>query len=236
MDLLTTVLDVFLPHHCLLCNQQNVNARLCQGCRRDLPWLGPACRRCALPLPMAVESCGHCLSKSPSFDYCRAAFCYASPVDRLIGQLKNQGRLSAGRLLCDLLVDGIHASAAPTSMPDLIAPVPLHWQRQLKRGFNQASFIAERLAGELNIRLTAIAKRHHATPKQQQLNRKQRLQNLRNAFVIDAARVADRHVVIVDDVITTGATAEALSRQLKQAGARQVDVWALARTPAPASP
>jgi ComF family protein len=233
MDLPATLLDLLLPRRCLLCSRHGVAHNLCNACRTDLPWLDSTCRRCALPLLRDGGLCGHCLLNLPSFDGCRAAFLYASPVDRLIGQFKNQRRLSAGKLLTSLLLDALRLS--PSVMPDLIAPVPLHWRRQLRRGFNQAAFIAEQLARQLDIPLASVAERRYATPKQQLLNRKQRLQNLHNTFVVNTALVADKHVVIVDDVVTTGATAEALSGQLKHAGARRVDVWALARTPAPLS-
>lgn len=233
MDLLTACVDLVLPHRCLLCGQTGVNSSVCAPCHRDLPWTDHACRRCALPLPDTADFCGHCVAKPPSFDHCWTPFRYASPVDRLIGQFKNQRQLRAGRLLTTLFLDAFPRTSDTSALPELVAPVPLHWRRQLQRGFNQAAFVAENLARELQLPLIPIAKRHFATPKQQQLKRKQRLQNLRDVFLVNAPAVADRHVVIVDDVITTGATAEALSRQLKEAGARRVDVWALARTPAP---
>lgn len=236
MDLLGTIVDVLLPRRCLLCQQQSLEAKLCAPCYQDLPWTRSACRRCALPLPNTVDCCGDCLARPPSFDHCWTAFHYASPVDRLIGQFKNQRQLRAGRLLSTLLLDAFQRSPSPLALPDLLVPVPLHWRRQLGRGFNQAAFVAESLARELKLPLNGVAKRRFATPKQQQLKRKQRLGNLRDVFAVNAPAVLERHVVIVDDVITTGATAEALSWQLKRAGARRVDVWALARTPAPTSP
>ncbi|MEX1032303.1 MAG: ComF family protein [Cellvibrionaceae bacterium] len=235
MDLLATALDMLLPHRCLLCSDPHAESSLCNACRADLPWLDCACMHCALPLPEDAELCGRCLTTSPSFDRCRAAFRYTSPIDRLIGQFKNQRHLGAGKLLSHLLADEIRLVTDDQGLPELIAPVPLHWRRQLQRGFNQAAFVAEALARELNIPLVAAAKRCRATPKQQQLNRKQRLRNLDCAFVINEELVRDRQVAIVDDVVTTGATAEALGRQLKKAGARRVEVWALARTPAPAA-
>lgn len=231
MDFFATALDFLLPPRCLLCDEAGGNGGLCRPCREDLPWLDRACRHCALPLARDGELCGHCLSKPPSFDRCRAAFRYAPPVDHLIGQFKNQRRLPAGKLLARLLVERLRGSGEP--LPELIAAVPLHWRRQLRRGFNQAAFVAEKLATELHIPLTVLATRRQPTAKQQQLGRRERLRNLQAAFLARPQLVAGRHVAIVDDVVTTGATAEALSRQLKEAGARRVEVWALARTPAP---
>jgi ComF family protein len=231
MDLPAIILDLLLPHRCLLCEAPDSRRALCEPCRNDLPWLVSACPRCALPLPGTAELCGRCLSQPPAFDRCIAAFRYSSPVDRLVGQFKNQRRLSAGKLLSSLLLERLRKGAE--ARPELIAPVPLHWRRQLLRGFNQATFIAGSLASQLDIPLLAVARRSQATPKQQQLDRRRRLGNLRGAFSVNRELVAGRHVAIVDDVVTTGATAQALSLALKRAGAARVDVWAIARTPAP---
>jgi ComF family protein len=230
MDLPAIVLNMLLPHRCLFCDQPGSNQPICAPCRADLPWVVSACSRCAIPLTGTADVCGRCLSKPPAFDACLAAFHYASPIDRLIGQFKNQRRLSAGKVLSSLLADHLREHAR--DWPELIAPVPLHWRRQLARGFNQAAFVAGTLARELDIPLVSAAKRRLATPKQQQLDRKKRLRNLRNAFTVPGG-LSGRHIAIVDDVITTGATAQALSVALKAAGARRVEIWALARTPAP---
>lgn len=234
MDFFASALDFLLPRHCLLCEDTGGNDGLCEPCRGDLPWLDRTCRHCALPLPRDSDLCGHCLSNPPRFDRCRAAFRYAPPVDRLVGQFKNQRWLPAGGLLTRLLAERLRQSGEP--MPEAIAAVPLHWRRQLRRGFNQAAFVAEKLATELNIPLVKVAKRRQPTAKQQQLGRRERLRNLQDAFVARPEFVGDRHLAIVDDVVTTGATTEALSQQLKKAGARRVEVWALARTPAPEFP
>lgn len=230
MDLPAIFSDLLLPHRCLLCDDAGSRGLVCQPCRDDLPWLISACPGCALPLAGAAELCGRCLSHAPAFDRCIAAFRYASPIDRLIVQFKNQRRLSAGKLLSVMLVDRLQECSEP--WPEIISPVPLHWRRQLLRGFNQATFVAGHLATQLDIPVLSLARRSQATAKQQQLDRKQRLRNLRKAFTT-TQRVDGRHVAIVDDVVTTGATAQALSLVLKRAGAARVDLWAIARTPAP---
>lgn len=235
MKLLTSILNVLLPQRCLLC-LSSCPDQLCVPCRASLPVLGTACRRCALPLPSASANlCGRCLRKPPSFDASLAAFCYAAPVDKLISQFKNRGQLSAGRLLNHFLLQRIREHWEEGDPPELITAVPLHWSRQLIRGFNQSAFLAEYLSNHLGVPFTRLLRRRIATPKQQALSRRQRLRNLHKAFVADAAIVADRHIAVVDDVLTTGATAEAISRTLKHAGARRVQVWALARTPEPGS-
>lgn len=234
MEIFAFALDALLPHRCLLCMSKS-QARLCTDCESALPWLDQACRRCALPLDDPSDYCGRCISKPPSFDASLAAFCYAPPIDKLISQFKNQGQLSAGLLLHSFLKERIQQHWSDADPPDVITAVPLHWRRQLQRGFNQSAFLAESLSHQLKIPFMKVARRRLPTPKQQALKRHQRLRNLRHAFVAKPDLVAGRHIAVVDDVLTTGATAEALSRCLKQAGARRVDMWALARTPRPGS-
>ncbi|MGI1680018.1 MAG: hypothetical protein K6L75_14850 [Cellvibrionaceae bacterium] len=115
--------------------------------------------------------------------------------------------------------------------PDIITPVPLHWRRQLTRSFNQSAFIAQQLSRHSGIPAANISKRVTATPKQQRLKRSQRLKNLKGTFQVDGSKVANKKVAIIDDVMTTGATVESLSAALKKAGALQVEVWCLGRTP-----
>lgn len=232
MKLIKSALNILLPQQCLLCMSAS-SAPICEHCHPSLPLLGLACQRCALPLKQAVAQCGRCLSKPPSFDASRAAFYYAAPVNKLISQFKHGGHLSAGRLLEAFLVERIRRDWNPDDPLDLVTAVPLHWTRQLRRSFNQSAFLAESLARQFRLPFVQVVRRRFATPKQQALSRKQRLRNLRNAFSADAPLVEGRSIVIVDDVLTTGATAEALSRTLKRAGARRVEIWALARTPQP---
>lgn len=234
MKLLTFALDALLPHRCLLCMSDS-ESRLCAHCESSLPWLDQACLRCALPLTDPADHCGRCTARPPSFDRSIAAFRYAPPIDKLIGQFKNHGQLSAGRLLDHYLAEKIRQQLSHEAPPDVLTAVPLHWRRQLLRGFNQSAFLAESLSRQLRIPFIKVARRQFPTPKQQALRRRQRLRNLNRAFVANSNLVEDRHIAIVDDVLTTGATAEALSRSLKLAGARRVDIWALARTPLPGS-
>lgn len=201
----------------------------------DLPRLGEHCQRCALPLQTAAEFCGECLQRWPAFDACRVAFPYAPPVGQLISQFKHHRNLTFGAALTRVLASQLRdeLKRSQDSRPDFVSPVPLNWRRLLWRGFNQAHFIAAHLAADLKLPLRNCAKRVKPTTQQQSLSRKQRLRNLRQVFVVDASLVAGKHIALVDDVVTTGATAEALSRGLKKAGAARVDVWALARTPGP---
>ena len=118
--------------------------------------------------------------------------------------------------------------------PDLLIPAPMHWLKRWQRGFNQAEFLAQHIARELQIPLaTKIVKRTHKTPAQKELTRSQRQQNLRKAFAIsekNRVQINGKRIAIIDDVVTTTATVRELSQLLIRAGAKEVQVWALART------
>lgn len=203
-------------------------ASLCLVCRADLPWLGHACRRCALPLPAtAGDTCGPCLRRPSPVDRTICALRYQAPVSGLVAGFKFQRNLAAGAALASLLADAVCRTGEPA--PDAILPVPLHPSRLRSRGYNQAVELAKPLAAMLNRPLlTRGVHRVLATADQIGLSALQRRRNLRNAFRIDHALPA--HIAIVDDVLTTGATVLTLARALRAAGAQQISVWCLART------
>ncbi len=222
---------------CLLCDLPADTAQpLCSDCERELPWLGPHCRVCALPLPTDGLVCAHCLRRAPSFQRVEAPWRYAFPLDALITRFKHQSAWPFGRLLGALLAEHLrHAYLEGLPRPDLLLPVPLARPRLRRRGFNQAALLAQWLTAALQLPVREdLLLRPRDTPAQQQLDAAARRRNLRQAFAIaDPAAIAGRRVAIVDDVLTTGATAEALSSLLRRAGAVRVDVYCLARTPAP---
>ncbi|MBN8760999.1 MAG: ComF family protein [Thiobacillus sp.] len=221
----------FMPPACLLCGGP-AHAALCTGCRDDLPWhREPACPVCAHPSP-GGRVCGACLKHPPAYDRTRAALVYAFPLDRLIPQLKYHGRLAVAPALADCLA--AHLGAAPP--PDCLVPMPLHPGRLRERGFNQAGEIARGLAQRLDLRLaTEMCRRVRDTPPQMRLAHDQRRRNVRDAFACDAS-VRGLHIAVVDDVMTTGSSLDALARSLKRAGAREVSCWVAARAlPAPST-
>lgn len=223
---------------CLLCDEpaEPGHPPICSPCETDLPWLGSHCRVCALPLPVADMSCGACLGKPPSFSRVEAPWRYAFPVDSLITRFKHQSHWPIGHLLGELLAEHLrHAFDEGLTRPDLLLPVPLARQRQRQRGFNQAAMLARWLSKPLDLPLQLHwLQRVIDTPAQQQLDAATRKRNLRHAFALaPGSQVKSLHLALIDDVLTTGATAERLARLLLDAGAARVDVYCLARTPKP---
>lgn len=223
---------------CLLCGGPGDGGELplCSGCDADLPWLGGRCPRCALPLPTHGLDCGGCLRKPPAFAHTEAPWRYGFPVDSLVTAFKHHGDRPMGRLLGSLLARHLRqAYADGLERPELLVAVPLAARRQRQRGFNQAQLLARWLARDLHLACAEPLRRIVDTPPQQGLDAAARRRNLRQAFSVEpGAALRGRHLALVDDVLTTGATADSLARLLLRAGARRVDVYCLARTPKPA--
>jgi ComF family protein len=205
---------------------------LCAGCARDYFAVDAArCASCALRLPAhaaPVERCGNCLRSPPQFDATVALADYAAPVDRMIGALKFGGRLPLADAFGTLLA---RVAQGPLRTADAICPVPLAFERQAQRGFNQAHEIARRIAAASGRPLRpAILLRTRHTVAQMDLALAERQRNVRGAFV---ARVdlAGTHIVVVDDVMTTGATLGEVAAALKRGGAARVTNLVVARTP-----
>ncbi len=225
----------WLPPVCVLCGARGETGGLCAGCRHGLPWQSNACRRCALPLASG-EVCGRCLARPPPRDEALAVFDYGPPVDALIRRVKFNSDLACTRVLGLLMVEGVlrRCPGAPAdAWPDRIVPVPLHRRRLATRGYNQAVELARPLARHLNLPLEIEAcLRLRETAEQSGLDAAARAANLRDAFF--ARSVIDGDIAIVDDVMTTGHTVDALARVLRQAGAARVRVWVCARALPPA--
>lgn len=213
---------------CPLCLAPAQAGRLCLACLRALPRMGFTCRTCALPLPFDAKACGRCQQNMPAFDRVVTACPYTFPVDTMIGRFKFQGQQAMARPLIALLGNDLKQCSDPK--PDILLPCPMHPARYRARGFNQAAIIAYELGRALQIPVDyQLCRRSAATRPQIRLDRKARLQNLAGVFVVNGR--PPPHVAIVDDVVTTGATAQQLAKTLKAEGARTVSVWALARTP-----
>ncbi|WP_248740019.1 ComF family protein [Pseudomonas sp. MWU12-2029] len=224
-------------HRCLICDEPaETETPLCVACETDLPWLGDQCMTCALPLPAAGLTCGGCLKDPPAFEQVVAPWPYGFPVDSLITRFKHNAKWPFGRLLGEVLGQFLqHRFDEGLPRPDALLPVPLANKRLRQRGFNQAAMLARWLGKQLDLPCEENAlRRIQDTSAQQALDAKARKRNLRNAFdLLPDAHVQGRHLALVDDVLTTGATAQALARLLVDAGAARVDVYCLARTPKP---
>ena len=218
------------PPHCVLCGRVGERAAfdLCGGCEADLSINTRACSVCAEPLLSAGDSsivCGGCLRHPPRFDASVIPYRYRYPLDHLVRRLKYGGAVSVGRVLGTLFTMRFMPDA---ELPSCLIPVPLAYRRFCERGYNQALILAEHIHAGLRIPLrTDVLVRTRDTPEQAGLDRRARRKNLRRAFEVMSRPPA--HVAIVDDVVTTGSTVNEIARTLKRAGAKRVDVWAIAR-------
>ena len=235
---------LLFPSRCLACDDRGGDGiDLCAACASRLPWNHDACLRCALPLPVDAGSpqvCGACLQlprtlagtltrnarrPAPLSDV-RAACRYAAPIDRLLLRFKFHHDLAAGGLLAQLMAQAL--AGAPR--PEALLPVPLHRSRLRRRGYDQALELARPLAVALGLPiLDHLLVRIRATAPQSRLDAAQRRRNLAAAFAVQPGAALPRHVVLVDDVMTTGATLRAAALSLRRAGVERVDAWVCAR-------
>ena len=213
---------------CALCLAAAGERLVCRACEADLQGIGRPCKGCALPLP-AGGACATCRRRPYAFDTAVACFEYRFPIDRLVQRFKYAGDLALGRWLALCLAERVRG----LPRPDLLLAPPLAPERLRERGFNQAVELARTLGRELGVRQDVSAlHRERSTKPQAGLGRRERQANLRGAFACRRS-LKDLHVAIVDDVMTTGATADTLARVLKARGAARVSVWAVARATDP---
>lgn len=220
------------PQHCLVCGDACAGAGsaagrdLCSPCRHALPWNHSACLRCSLPLPAPAAACGHCQRQPPPLSAVHAAFRYEAPLDRLLPRLKFHNDLAAGRLLGGLMADAL----AGAERPDALIPLPLHRKRLRSRGFDQTLELAGPLAQRLQLPLLDdVLLRVRETAPQSRLDAPARRRNLRRAFAVRPGAALPSHAVLIDDVMTTGATLHAAAHALLRAGVTRVDAWVCAR-------
>jgi len=230
--LLGETLGLALPPRCPGCGAVvRGDHRFCVDCWGSLKFLGPPwCATCCQPFAIdrgPDAQCGACLESPPRHAGARAAVAYGPVARTLALRLKYGGRLAFATTAARLMARHLPGDAA------LLVPVPLHRWRLWGRGFNQAALIAAALSRALGIAHEPLAlRRARRTPALRGMNPRQRRQTVRAAFAVDPARAADlkdRHVVLVDDVYTSGATADACARTLLRAGAAKVTVLCWAR-------
>ncbi len=234
---LIALFDLLLPPACPLCRTESPglpHGSLCPECLSDIPLLGPSrCPRCALPYPATDGSahlCEACLRSEPPFASVAAAGIYGGALRRAVHRFKYEGGVDLDRPLSALLARALLPTLCGVR-PDLIVPVPLHRARLRERTYNQALLLARGVARQTGIDLAPrLLERILPTLSQQGLSSRQRRRNLRGAFALREKLDGER-IVLIDDVLTTGATAHACSRVLLEGGAGEVVVAVLARAP-----
>lgn len=222
-----------IPGQCALCHGWG-RARVCDGCLAHFAPAQVRCRRCAIAVPAGVSECGTCVQTPPPFVRAVAAFDYLPPWSALLARFKFHAGLDLQPVFADMLLRACRDAGVDAS---LVLPVPLAQDRLRERGYNQAWEVARRVAAGLGIAADAsLLLRIRTTPHQLALPIDRREANVRGAFAVEPRRraeIAGRHVAIVDDVMTTGATLAEVARELLAAQAASVQVWVLARTPRP---
>jgi ComF family protein len=206
------LLGACLGQDCALCGSRTEGDLVCARCEQGLP-----------------RPSGQFAARHAAFDSACAAFEYRFPVDRMVVRFKHGGDLALGAWLARRLA--LRCAGLPR--PEVLVAPPLSARRLRSRGFDQGAQLARAVGRELGIRHGPdLLERLRDTPPQQGLTARARRANLRGAFRC-RRRLEGRHVAIVDDVFTTGATAGEIARVLRAAGAGRIDVWAVARTPGP---
>lgn len=232
---------------CILCNsKRSYISNICEHCIKDLPWNDRFCNQCAMPLfdshndcfsdCLSDTYCDQCIANPPIFSTTRAAFSYQFPINRLIMNLKNTQNPPMGKALGELLAYALsNDSCLHDSPPEVLIPVPSHRSSINKRGYNPARLIANAVARELSIPVaTDYLIKHRRSQQQKSLSASDRLANLQNTFTVTpkGTMALPNHfrVAIIDDVITTCATANVITKLLLETGVKDVIVWTVART------
>ncbi|SLN10187.1 DNA utilization protein GntX [Oceanibacterium hippocampi] len=232
---LARTIDFLLPPQCAGCRIPIAqDSALCAECWGGIDFIGPPyCVTCGYPFPHDAgdgAECGACIARTPAFDRARAAMAYGEVPRTLILGFKHGDRIEATALYARWLA---HAGAAFRAEADIVTCVPLHRGRLFRRRYNQSALLANRLARDwARPAIPDLVLRVRATRSQGGLNAGERRRNVAAAFAINprhAAQLAGRNVVLVDDVLTTGATVEAVARVLRRGGAGAVNVLTLAR-------
>ncbi len=221
-----------LPHVCIVCMQYtNTQQDICAHCVLLLPFLNHACVKCGdYNLSLTLTTCSKCIAKNLQFDKFVAPFYYEPPIKRLIQTGKFKNRPYNLNILTRFLIKKIQSSYTKKTLPTLLLPVPMHYKNLKKRGFNQSIIIANTLSQHLNIpTISNLLIKKKLTAKQSALRLQKRLKNINNAFKLTRV-LPETNIAIIDDVLTTGATINAIADLCKNNGATFIHAWCLART------
>ncbi|MFH1007231.1 MAG: ComF family protein [Candidatus Latescibacterota bacterium] len=230
-ELGAALLDFIYPAHCSLC-QAPLSAEervVCEGCWRKIEVVtGPHCAACGSPSEDSVRTCGHCEKRPQRYDRARILSPFDETLQGLIHQLKYRGKRSVGHRLGTMLGQLMAADGGEGGW-ELLVPVPLHKSRKKERGYNQSAILAHAMAEQMGIEVrTDLLVRKRRTATQTKLSAQERARNVAGAFGVPHPEwVRGRTILLVDDVWTTGATVNACTEVLLNAGARRVSLAAL---------
>ena len=229
-QIIKPLLDFIFPPYCVICKEPLNGARVvCDECFDDIiPIPIPFCNRCGTPLkPNEDITCRRCNENPLALRYIRGVGIFAEPLRTIIHLFKYDRKLSLGKRLSNLLV-GVFNSSTVLQNADIITPVPLHSVRYRERGYNQSEIIARGLSDGVGIRYENLVKRIRYTRSQTLMNEQNdRIKNVEGAFKV-IGDVKGKNVLIVDDVTTTGATLNAVAKEMLEAEAQSVSAIVLA--------
>lgn len=224
---LKNILQLTQSGRCELCLEPNhAIGFLCLSCEKSLPQARYRCTTCAIPLS-TNGICGQCLHHKPAFDYSHSSFSYAAPIDTWLYRLKSKHRTQWAYKLSTLMLNDLPTNLAEV---DAFTFVPSSRLSLIKRGFNPAELIARELGRALNKPVIGKLVTRSQSREQKELTRHQRLNNVSQHFHATKKRLQGEHIVLIDDVMTTGGTAHSMAHLLKNSGAGRVGIWCLART------
>ena len=227
-DVLKAALDFILPQSCIICSKEIRRGMICDNCLDYLPVVTPPlCLVCGRPV-RDVMQCSYCSSGSP-VDHGRAWMLFIPPADKVIHHFKYRRKTRLAELL-GRAMGGIISADHVLSHADIIAPIPLHWWKKTRRGYNQADILAGVISTETGIERKDVLWKKKHTRTQTRLSNEARRKNVCGAFEV-YGEVKDKKVLLVDDVLTTGATVNECARILKEHGAAAVYSCVAAITP-----
>ena len=240
--IINTFINSFFPTRCILCEMlldetsfsighSNMLAIMCTHCQCSIPTIESSCSKCSTPLIIESELCGVCLKQERYWHLCSSAFAYSSHISNLILLFKHQNNKKLINYFAQNIFETINES--DTENCDFLCPVPMHPKRFALRGFNQSYELTKVLSRITSTPYLNLFSKTQETPQQASLDKKDREVSLKNSFLIKKqflSTIRGSHIVLIDDVVTTGATTSELARILKIAKAKRVDVWCIART------
>ncbi|MGH1428156.1 MAG: ComF family protein [Arenicella sp.] len=246
MNLLQQGLNALIPLRCQLClshitchtfrdiSPNEANKLICTFCEITLPKIDLNCSKCSTPLKhdSNTELCGTCVSQERHWQRCIAPFSYEEPITQLIHQFKYQNNQTLKTYFAHTIINTVK-EIDHIKHNSLITHVPMHPQRFFERGYNQSLILALSISALTNIPHKNLLIKTHTTPHQVSLSKKDREIQLKNSFNIQSNQeysIENKYIILIDDVVTTGATSTEIAKTLKRFGAKEVDIWCIART------